>query len=82
MDWKPWNGGIYMDELKQIIEQQNQRIAQLEKILGHPYFKRKLIEYDKPSFWQSPEKVDQTIIQTWDEIFTSYDLRSFRFSKN
>ena len=68
-----------MEELKQTIEQQNQRIAQLEKILDHPCIKRKIIEYDSPL---SLEEMGQAIFKTWEEIFTDYDLHSLRSSKN
>jgi hypothetical protein len=61
------------------LEQQNQRIAQLEKILDHPYIKRKIIEYDSPL---PLEEMGQAMLKTWNEIFTDYDLPSLRSSKN
>jgi len=61
------------------LEQQNQRITQLEKILNHPYIKREIIEYDLPL---PLEEVERAIFKTWEEIFKDYDLPSLRSSKN
>jgi hypothetical protein len=67
-------GGLFeleakMEELKQTIEQQNQRIAQLERILNLPCFNSRAIDWQAGKF-DSAEEMNQLTNESWHEILS------------
>jgi hypothetical protein len=68
---------VSMEELKQIVEQQNQRIEQLERILNHSYFKAGIVDW-RPGVFDSIEEKNQFYHQTWSEILSKLETHGIR----